>query len=91
MSSNFNVLLWIEDRDYYSIEGILVMNGPFFDLCAMSKFVHYAKYSHDPIVREKKEGTRAKLTSLSLSPYVMNERLHYWGHFFIPQWVKTNG
>ena len=65
--SNFNVLLWIEDRDYYSIEGILVMNGPFFDLCAMSKFVHYAKYSHDPIDREKKEGTRAKLTSLSLS------------------------
>ena len=43
---------------YFSIEGILVMNGPFFDLCAMSKFVHYAKYSHDPIGAERQRRKR---------------------------------
>ena len=37
--------------------------GLFFDLCAMSKFVHYAKYPHELAI--------------------MNERLHYWGHFFM--------
>ena len=48
------------------------MNGPVFDLCAMSKFVHYAKYPHEKAI--------------------MNERLHYWGHFFtLGQRVKTNG
>ena len=34
------------------------MNGPFFDLCAMSKFVHYAKYSHDPIGAERQRRKR---------------------------------
>ena len=56
-------------------------------ICALCKIL--ARSYRRREAEKKKEGTRAKLTSLS--PYVMNERLHYWGHFFILQWVKTNG
>ena len=55
---------WESDQSDQNAPSKFISNncvGLFFDLCAMSKFVHYAKY---PVA-------------------IMNERLHYWGHFFM--------